>query len=209
MKIAAINVIGMGTYSSNSALVVTIETEPDSPSSAPSLNSFSEDDAELELADSRRLLSSTSPILYYELLWDQGSNGVTWTSYTVTNNNIVTVTGLSSGLSYKFKYRLQNIHGWGDYSPVLTVTASDIPQQVNAVVTTNEDADVKIYWDIPFSGGLNIPILSYDILIQKSDGSFINYLPACDGSSVSVITDHYCIIPMTMVTQTHLGLTQG
>lgn len=90
----------MGTYSSNSALVVTIDTEPDAPSSAPSLNSFSEDDAELELADSRRLLTSTSPVLYYELLWDSGSNGVTWTSYTVTNNNIVSVTGLSSGLPY-------------------------------------------------------------------------------------------------------------
>jgi len=36
-------------------------------------------------------------ILYYDLTWDQGTNGATYTSYTVTALNTVTVTGLTSG----------------------------------------------------------------------------------------------------------------
>ena len=44
-------------------------------------------------------------ILYYDLTWDQGTNGVTYTSYTVTALNTVTVTGLTSGQIYKFKFR--------------------------------------------------------------------------------------------------------
>ncbi len=106
VKISAVNVIGMGPYSTTNALEVSIETEPAAPSSAPQVNSYSETEVELELADSRRLLSSSSAILFYELVWDQGTNGATWTSYTVTNNNIISVTGLSSGVEYQFKYRL-------------------------------------------------------------------------------------------------------
>lgn len=35
VKISAVNVIGMGPYSNTNALEVSIETEPDTPSSAP------------------------------------------------------------------------------------------------------------------------------------------------------------------------------
>jgi hypothetical protein len=106
VKIAASNVIGMGPYSTPNTVGVEIEAEPAAPSSPPTVNSYSESDATIEMSSSMRLLSVSSPILYYELVWDQGTNGVTWTSYTVTTNNIVTVTGLSSGQEYQFKYRL-------------------------------------------------------------------------------------------------------
>jgi len=155
----------MGLYSDVNTVGATIESEPDAPTNPPVATSYSESEATIEMSSTMRLLSTSSPILYYELLWDSGTNGASWSSYTVTSNNIVTVTGLSSGVTYQFKYRTQNIHGWGDYSPILTLTATDLPQQVNTVLTTNEGADVKIYWDIPFSGGLNVPIIAYDILI--------------------------------------------
>jgi hypothetical protein len=106
VKIAASNIIGMGPYSTPNTVGVAIETEPAAPTSAPKATAYSESDATIEMSSTMRLLSVSSPILYYELVWDQGSNGATWTSYTVTTNNIVTVTGLTSGQEYQFKYRL-------------------------------------------------------------------------------------------------------
>lgn len=49
--------------------------------------------------------TGNSAILYYELFWDAGSTGTTWSSYTVTSTNTISITGLSSGQSYQFKYK--------------------------------------------------------------------------------------------------------
>jgi len=59
---------------------------------------------------------------------------------------------------------------------------------------------------MPYNGGLGIPITSYDILIKKKDGSMIRYLPNCDGNSTTVVSNRYCLIPMTTFTGTTFGL---
>jgi hypothetical protein len=121
-------------------------------------------------------------ILYYDLTWDAGTNGVTWTSYTVSTSTSVTVSGLSSGSTYQFKYRAQNVHGWGPYSPIQSATALDVPDQMTSVTTSMSGTNVKIAWSEPFTGGTNVDITAYDILIKKKDGSFVHYLTTCDGT---------------------------
>lgn len=82
-------------------------------------------------------------MLYYELQWDSGTSQGTWSQYQVVSSSgtSITVSGLSSGKSYAFKYRAQNVHGWSaGYSPVLTAIAMRQPGQVSPV-TTSMDAD--------------------------------------------------------------------
>jgi hypothetical protein len=37
------------------------------------------------------------------------------------------VTGLTGGIDYQFKVRARNIYGYGDFSDVFVVEASDLP----------------------------------------------------------------------------------
>jgi len=151
-------------------------------------------------------LTGSALILFYELSWDQGSNGASWTTYTVTSNSQVLFTSLTSGQQYKFRYRGQNVNGWGPYSPVLTIVAMVVPFQVPSVVTTYYQTSVKIDWTAPYTGGQGIPITSYDILIAKADGSYIRYLPNCDGNSSIVISNTYCLVAMSDITGSTFGL---
>jgi hypothetical protein len=78
-------------------------------------------------------------ILYYELSWDEGLEQTQWDVYTVVSSSTasISIRGLTSGATYAFKYRAQNVHGWSeDYSPVLTVTAMRVPGQVSSVTTS-------------------------------------------------------------------------
>lgn len=36
-------------------------------------------------------------------------------------------TGVTSGNTYKFRYRAENLYGWGDYSAELTLIAATVP----------------------------------------------------------------------------------
>lgn len=87
------------------------------------------------------------------------------------------------------------------------MTAMVVPFKVDPVSTSYSGTDVKIEWNLPYSGGNSIPISSYDIQVKKSDGSLIHYLPNCDGTSVSVISNRYCLIAMTDITGTVFGLS--
>ena len=99
------------------------------------------------------------------------------------------------------------MNGWGPYSPVLTIVAMVEPFQVASVVTTYYQTSIKIDWIAPYSGGQGIPITSYDILITKADGSTVRYLPNCDGNSSTVISNTYCLVPMTDITGSTFGLS--
>ena len=186
-QVAAINGIGTGSYSTPNTAGLSIRTEPSAPPSAPLATSYGESSATLLLTTLSGTATGGATILYYDLAWDAGTNGVTWNSYTVSSSNVMTVMGLTSGWSYQFRYRTMNVFGWGLYSPVLTLTAMALPQQTSVVTTANVGAAVQISWAQPYSGGSNVPITAYSILIKKADGSFIAYLPSCDGTLASVI----------------------
>ena len=84
----------------------------------------------------------------YHLQWDSGTSGVTWTDVQGQDGSLSTATsatissGITGGNSYQFRLRAHNIHGWGTYSSVLTVTASGVPAQPAAVTTTLSNQDV-------------------------------------------------------------------
>lgn len=106
---------------------MTVEVQPLAPLSAPISTNFTESYAAVVLPLVSGHLTGSSAVLFYELDWDQGTNGVNWSVYTVTSSLNVVVTNLTSGDQYQFKYRVQNILGWGPFSPVLTITAMVAP----------------------------------------------------------------------------------
>ena len=124
---------------------------------------YDEQSIQLELTPLSGDETGGSSILYYAIVWDMGSNGLIWDDYTIMTSNsyFVNVNGLSSGHPYRFKYKAQNIHGWGLESPEVAVTAMSYPSASNVPTTEVDGANVKISWDTPYSGGIGVEITSY------------------------------------------------
>lgn len=67
----------------------------------------------------------------YELNIDDGNGGsfvevVGFTTF-YTLNSILVTSGISSGQTYRLRYRAHNAQGWGPYSPIGTILAATIP----------------------------------------------------------------------------------
>ena len=68
-------------------------------------------------------------ILSYDLQWDAGTSGATWTDLVgfgteSTQTSFIAVTNITPGSLYQFQVRAKNLYGWGPFSPVATIRAS-------------------------------------------------------------------------------------
>lgn len=133
-KVAARNSIGLGAYSSLNTEGVLAQTEPLVPS-APTRDAASDQNyiiVEYPFASSD---DGGSTILSLNLQWDAATGGVTWTTligespYSTTDSYTVTLAqdGSNEGLTYRFRMRALNIHGWSDYSVWAEILAADVP----------------------------------------------------------------------------------
>jgi len=105
-----------------------------------------------------------------------------------------TFSGLTGGVTYKFKIAGINKYDTGVFSSVLAVVAAEPPQALDAPVVTLEGLYVKIAWTALSDN--NASILSYKVLIEDKDGSYIEDVNACDGSSATVLANEYCLVDM-------------
>lgn len=150
---------------------VNIQTEPITPPNAPSIIFYDEFSVHLSIETLTDTQTGGSYILYYDLWWDQGSSGTIWESYHSSLTESIgesiikaTINGLSSGETYRFKYRSDNIHGWSaDYSPEIDVKTLIEPTKITGVTTLVESDYVRISWTEPYSGGVGVEITSYII----------------------------------------------
>ena len=105
-----------------------------------------------------------SPIVSYELSIDDGNNGPFET--VIGSDDVddahylgyktVISDGLTSGTSYRVKYRAKNIHGWGDYSPSGYPTIMyGLPSEPLAlsVVQQPDETHFVITWQQPLTTG--------------------------------------------------------
>lgn len=127
---AATNEIGQGAFSALNTAGEHIQTEPLAPSTAPTVISYEESYVTLEIALQSGLDAGGAAVLYYELSWDQGLAQASWSIYSVVSSSTtqITIDSLTSGATYAFRYRSQNMHGWSaGYSPVREVVAMKVP----------------------------------------------------------------------------------
>ena len=82
------------------------------------------------------------------LYWDNAS-GLTTIELIDALVTTYTVTGLTGGLNYKFTVRAVNVYGFGSFSNVLVVQASDLPGQPNIATVSLYATNVVISWVAP------------------------------------------------------------
>lgn len=114
-------------------------------------------------------------------------------TYTSTQSS-----GFSVGTTYQYKYRAKNKYGYGDYSPVLSMVAGKVPDQLAAVTTSITSAGkLAIDWN-PSPNDHSSSVTQYEVKIQnKASTAVYTAHSQCDGTDSSVITNTNCEIDMT------------
>jgi hypothetical protein len=61
--------------------------------------------------------------------------------------------GITAGLDYQFKVRGRNKYGYGVYSDVVTIRASEAPVKMDMIVTSIDSitGGIKFDWAYPFN----------------------------------------------------------
>jgi hypothetical protein len=75
------------------------------------------------------------------------------------------ITGLTSGKGYIFKVRARNIYGYGPFSNLVTIRASDVPDVMQKPTTIAVGKNIIVSWVKPVTGGEIIS--KYEIEIYK------------------------------------------
>jgi hypothetical protein len=152
-----------------------------------------------------------SAVTSYHVQWDQGTGSWadlvglvsphTQTAYTVT-------TGVTSGASHQFRVRAANVYGWGPYSPVTAILASQAPAQPQVPTTAIVGTAARIAWTAPAANGE--AITAYEVLVLQSDGTTFTAEPvACDGGSAGVVASRQCDIPLQTLRAAPYSLSLG
>lgn len=131
----------------------------------------------------------------------QGQEGSYSTAVTADLN-----TGVVAGATYDFRVLAANIHGWSVASSTLSVVASGIPDKPTAVVTVEQNEDVKISWTAPASNYATIT--AYKLVIENASGALIEETTYCNAATEPVFSQRYCFVPMTHLISSY-GLVRG
>jgi hypothetical protein len=111
VRVLATNKIGSGAFSDFNTEGVLIQTEPVTPPKEPTIVEYTEYTVKLTFEILTLDQTGGSPIINYELVWDKGTNGALFETFDLLKESagqnyiLLTIYGLSSGLTYQFKYR--------------------------------------------------------------------------------------------------------
>lgn len=101
----------------------------------------------LEFPEFTLFQSGGSEIISYNLEWNTGA-GTTFyeiTGESVNNpDRIVTKVDLTPGTLYQFRYRIKNIYGFSQYSPVAEIFCAKVPAIIATPTLTYIGKNVKV-----------------------------------------------------------------
>ncbi|CDW74138.1 pa14 multi-domain protein [Stylonychia lemnae] len=206
VQVQASNQRGWGDLSVDNTDIPTIQTAPRTMTIPQRDSSTSTSQIVVNWQTISSPDNGDSDVTSYNLQWDAGSDGLSWFSlqglspssilstYTVTSGIII-------GSKYKFRLRARNIHGWGPYSDPVAIYAARAPSKVLSVSTEIDSATggIKVSWLPPNANG--DPITQYKIEIANVLTSYWGTSTYCDGTSNQVLTNLYCILPMSIFTE--------
>lgn len=152
-RIIAQNVLGNSTPSS--ALSVMAAIKPSAPGVPTKITA----------SITQIYFSWTAPsdnggtlITDFNVYWDEGTGGSF--SFIATSMNMLSFTknGLTAGGTYRFKVTALNAIGEGAESPVGSIIAATVPDQITGapVLVSSSKTSISIQWTAPYNGGTSI-----------------------------------------------------
>ena len=184
-RVAAVNAVGTGAYSS--AISVIPGTAPGSTS--PAIASTGNTQIGLSwTANASGASSITDWLVQYS------TDNTTWSTFNdgVSTTTSVTVTGLTNGTLYYFRVAPINPATTGAFGQAVSATPRTTPNAPIFTTLTPGNAQVVVSWSAPTTGGS--AITDYDIQYSSSNGAV--WTTFSDGTS-------------TATTATITGLTNG
>lgn len=125
--------------------------------------------------------------------WDQGTNTFVDLVTSPSTEHIFTL-GVQSGVYYSFKFAAVNVHGQGQASDPTVILAATIPNKMGApVLSINQDASYKITFEAPSSGGNNVLLQAFEILLQTSEEGVFATPTEC----TNTLAQLYCDVALT------------
>jgi hypothetical protein len=145
--------------------------------------------------------AGNSDITSYEIYFDDASGGTLEHLESQTSTELL-VQGLEGGETYQFKVQAANIYGVGDFSPVVSVTASNIPEKPSIPLVELQGTDVAISWTEPVDH--YSPITSYQVILMDVNNDAVSDMTYdgvshCDASTDPVFSALSCTLPMLAI----------
>lgn len=164
-KVSATNSFGEQTMSPANTIGALVRRIPDAMS-AVTLTASTRDSMTVAWSALSGSAAGNSEVTGYDLRWDSAS-GSTIYQLSESLSTSYTVTGLTAGITYKYKVRAKNIYGYGTYSTDVSFIASDVPS-VMAILSTSlvSSTKVRISWTAPVANFAAID--QYDIRLLTS-----------------------------------------
>jgi titin len=176
-RVAAVNVAGTGSFSSNSA-TLTPATTPDAPTGL----SGTAGNTQVELTWSAPAIDGGSAITDYVVQYSADS-GTLWNTFSDGTGTLTsaTVTSLVNGTPYVFRVAAVNLVGTGSFSDASSsITPITTPGAPTSLSGTAGDSQVSLSWTAPSSdGGSAIT----DYVVEYSSDSGTSWVPFSDDYS--------------------------
>lgn len=180
VKTTSTNFFGTPTFSQTNSEGARIRRVPDKMNT-PFLISRTKATMTIRWVALNAPATGNSPITSYNLYWDNGLGEI---SIELADSLITeySLTGLTGGVFYKYQVRAKNIYGYGERSLVAEIEANDVPDVMSIIETSIEGTRFKFTWTAPFDN--YDPIVAYEMLIRKPDGTFYKDEVNCLGVPV-------------------------
>ena len=95
------------------------------------------------------------------------------------------VSGLTSGVTYKFKVQSRNSFGLSSYSAIASILCAFVPNTPIAPSSHIDNSNTIITWTEPSNNGS--PVTAYTVTIKNSVGNFISDLTHCNGVETAIV----------------------
>lgn len=170
----------------------TLAGVPTSPSSAPTSDILVTNNTVIKVDVTEVIVTNGSPITSYSIEVDDGNGGDLKALYgTVTDSlsNTYTLTGITEGLTYRFRYRAKNAVGWSGYSPVAYIKAVAKPSAPLApefISADNTAISLSLNFATENNGGI---ITSHELYRDNGDsGATWTQITSYNGSKIFSVT---------------------
>ena len=203
VTITASNLYGTSVYSlpGNGAILYTVPDAPSDLTEDLSLRSNSV----LAFSWSTTFVGGT-PIIDYTVTYDNGLDTYTVLESGVTSKYYI-ATGLTYGVTYKFKVSARNAFGESELSEEFSLLCATKPLQPAAPTTARVNENLVVQWTEPNTQGT--PIIGYKVYIRAADQTYIHESANCLGYLEVVISTQQCSIPLDVIHSAPYSLILG